>query len=366
MIPVSEARPQPGRVNAHTHLYSGLAPLGLPTPTPPPENFVQILERVWWRLDRAIDEASLRASARPYVAEALLRGTTTLVDHHESPGFISGSLDVLAEVCDELGVRAVLCYGATERNDGRREAREGLRECRRFAAANTRSQVRGVVGLHASFTVSDETIAEAGTLCRELGTVLHVHVAEDTADLEDAYKRGYLGPLDRLARLDALPQGSILAHGVHLTTDEVRAAGRRGRWLVQNPRSNEANGVGYADALWASAKVALGTDGFPADMTAEYEALERLSRQHDPEHSSKLILGDRLAAGTLMVAGLFPEDDLALDEILFLDGTSAVQNVCVGGSPVVENGRLVAADIEEIRAHAHEQAALLFRRMESL
>jgi cytosine/adenosine deaminase-related metal-dependent hydrolase len=361
-----EPRPQPGRVNAHTHLYGGLAPLGLPPPSPPPENFVQILERVWWKLDRAIDEQSLRASARLYVAEALLHGTTTLIDHHESPAFIDGSLDILADVCDELGARAVLCYGATERNGGRREAQEGLAECRRFIGANRRSRVRGVIGLHASFTVSDETLSETGALCRELGTVLHVHLAEDTADLQDSYKRGYLGPLDRLARLDALPPGSILAHGVHLTPDEVRSAEKQGLWLVQNPRSNEANGVGYGGSLWASNKVALGTDGFPADMTTEYEALERLAREHDPEHSSKIILGDRLTSGTRLVAGFFPEEDLALDEILYLNGTSAIQNVSVGGRPVVESGRLVAADIEEIRAHAREQAALLFTRMEAI
>lgn len=361
-----EPRPQPGRVNAHTHLYSGLAPLGLPQPSPPPENFVQILERVWWRLDRAIDEASLRASARLYIAEALLRGTTTLIDHHESPAFIDGSLDVLADVCDELGIRAVLCYGATGRNDGRSEAQAGLAECRRFVTSNTHDRVRGVVGLHASFTVSDETITEAGILCRELGTVLHVHLAEDAADLQDAYKRGYLGPLDRLAKLDALPRGSILAHGVHLTPDEVRTTEKQGLWLVQNPRSNEANGVGYAGSLWASDKVGLGTDGFPADMTVEYEALERLARAHDPEHSSKIILGERLTSGMRLVAGFFPDEDLALDEILHLDGTSAIQNVCVGGRLVVENGRLVAADMEEIRAHAREQAELLFKRMETI
>src|SRR5512143_3781295 len=132
-----------GFVNAHTHLYSGLAPLGMPKPQPPPANFLEILERVWWPLDRALDEATLRAAARYYVAEALLRRTTALVDHHESPNFIEGSLDVLADACQELGMRAVLCYGATERNGGRQEARRGLAECRRFIEANTRPLIRG-------------------------------------------------------------------------------------------------------------------------------------------------------------------------------------------------------------------------------
>lgn len=200
-MPVEGVSSTPGLVNAHTHLYSGLAPFGIPAADPPAATFVEILERVWWRLDRAIDEAALQASARFYVAEALLAGTTALVDHHESPAFIEGSLDVLADVCQALGMRAVLCYGATERNGGRDEARRGLAECRRFIETNRRPLVRGIVGLHASFTVSDDTIREAGRLCRELGTVLHVHLAEDAADVDDARRRGYAGPLERLLAL---------------------------------------------------------------------------------------------------------------------------------------------------------------------
>ncbi len=173
----------PGAVCAHTHIYSGLARYGMKPPHPPPETFVQMLERVWWRLDRALDAEILRAAARDYAARALLAGTTTLVDHHESPNLIEGSLSILADVCQELGVRALLCYGATERNFGRAEARRGLAECRRVAASPL---LRGLVGLHASFTVSDDTMREAGDLARELGTVVHVHVAEDQADVDDA------------------------------------------------------------------------------------------------------------------------------------------------------------------------------------
>jgi len=263
----------PGAVNAHTHLYSGLAPLGMPLPEESPVGFLKILETVWWRLDRALDEASLRAAARLYVAEALLAGTTTLIDHHESPNYIEGSLDVLADVCQDLGMRALLCYGATERNGGRAEAREGLQECRRFLESNTRPLVQGAVGLHASFTVSDETIQEAAALCRELTTVLHVHLAEDVTDVHDAERRGFHGPLERLESLDALIPHSILAHGVHLDAAQVKRIEARDCWLIQNPRSNLNNRVGYPVALGTSRRVALGTDGYPADMTAEMEAL---------------------------------------------------------------------------------------------
>ena len=231
----------------------------------------------------------LRAAARDYVARALLAGTTTLVDHHESPNLIEGSLAILAEACEELGVRALLCYGATERNFGREEARRGLAECRRVAASPL---VRGLVGLHASFTVSDDTVREAGALARELGTVVHVHVAEDQADVDDARRRGYAGPLERLLALDALPPGSILAHGVRLSRDQVRLAADAGCWFVHNPRSNEGNRVGYAAALSATRCVALGVDGWDPDMAAEDAALRRLAEQNGDAG-----VGGRLARG---------------------------------------------------------------------
>jgi cytosine/adenosine deaminase-related metal-dependent hydrolase len=358
--------PPSARVNAHTHLYSGLAPFGLPVPSPLPGGFAGILERIWWRLDRALDEDSLRAAARLHAAEALLHGTTTLIDHHESPGLIDGSLDILANVCDELGVRAILCYGASERNGGRPEARAGLAECRRFILENDRPLVRGAIGLHASFTVSDDTVVEAGDLCRELDVPLHVHVAEATDDVEDAKERGYPGPFERLFQLDALPGRSILAHGVHLGEDQVRQADGLGLWLVQNPRSNENNGVGYPGTLWASSRVALGTDGYPSDMVAEFAELERLAGALDPEHSSPSVLLDRFTGGARLVKELFPGGDPADDEVVFSPDTSRVERAIVGGRPLVETERLVAADIEEIRARAREQAALLFRRMEDL
>jgi cytosine/adenosine deaminase-related metal-dependent hydrolase len=209
-----------------------------------------------------------------------------LIDHHESPNLIEGSLDILADACQEFGMRALLCYGATERNGGRDEARRGLAECRRFIVSNRRPLVRGAVGLHAAFTVSDETIRAAGKLCRELHVPLHVHVAEDAID-----KDGFA----RLAANDAIVPGSILAHGVHLQPEEVRRADRLGCWLVQNPRSNRANGVGYASVLRVSSRVVLGTDGFPSDMRAEVAAMDE----------SREVRNQRLAAGDVLADEIF-------------------------------------------------------------
>jgi cytosine/adenosine deaminase-related metal-dependent hydrolase len=342
-----------GHVNAHTHIYSALAPLGMPPPALPPDTFVQILERVWWRLDRAIDRDILDASARLYVAESLLHGTTCLVDHHESPEYIHGSLDVIADVCQELGMPAVLCYGATERNRSCAEAEQGLEECRRFVRSNERPLVRGVVGLHASFTVSDETICQSADLARDLGTVLHVHMAEGPEDLDDARSRGYGSPLDRLKQLDALIPGSIMAHGVHLTADEVRLCADQGIWLVQNPRSNRGNRVGYPRNLATSPLVALGTDGYPADMEAEQAALlEEATLQGDNLDRA----GRRLAAGHDLCALLFGKAGMPAAEV----GDGAVR---IAGRDLVRDGALLHADIDEIRARARTQAERLWQRM---
>jgi cytosine/adenosine deaminase-related metal-dependent hydrolase len=348
-----------GFVNAHTHLYSGLAPLGMPAPDTPPENFVQILARVWWRLDRALDDRSLRAAARLYVAEALLHGTTTLIDHHESPNCIDGSLDVIADACDALGIRAVLCFGATERNGGRQEARSGLAECRRFIRSNTRPLVRGIVGLHAPFTVSDDTIREAADLCARLGTVLHVHLAEDRVDVDDALARGYKGPLARLATLGALPRGSILAHGVHLDEHEVRDAMRLGCWIVQNPRSNANNRVGYPRALAASSRVALGTDGFPSDLRAELDALvDEATRHGEPAD----VAARRAHAGHTLIAEMFG----AVDDECDLTEDGRIERLRIAGRTVVRGGELQTADLEEIRSYAREAAPRLWTRMAAI
>ncbi len=261
------------KVNAHTHFYSGLVPLGMPAPTPEPQNFIEILERVWWRLDRALDAEIIKASAAYYVMDALRLGACGLIDHHESPNLIEGSLDIIADVCQELGMPAVLCYGATERNGGREEAKRGLAECRRLIESNTRPLVKGAVGLHACFTVSDDTIREAAEMARELDTVLHIHVAEDKADVADARERGYAGLIDRLSQCDAMLSGSIFAHGIHLDASEVKACAEAGIWIVQNPRSNRGNKVGYPQALAESTLVALGTDGYESDMNLEAETL---------------------------------------------------------------------------------------------
>jgi cytosine/adenosine deaminase-related metal-dependent hydrolase len=358
-----------GLVNGHTHLYGALAAHAFPPGTARPRGLPAILETIWWRLDRALDQPMLRAGARLYVAEALLAGTTLLIDHHESPSCIEGSLDVLADACQELGMPAVLCYGATERNGGPAEAARGLAECARFLRDNRRPLVRGLVGLHASFTVSDDTVRTAGRLCRDLDVPLHVHLAEDVVDVEDAQGRGYEGPLERLIALEALPPGAILAHGVHLTAAQVRLAGDRGAWLVQNPRSNDGNGVGYPAALAHGTRVALGTDGYTADMVREFSALADQARAHGEAWSAAQA---RLPAGAALAAQFFPGIDVAAAPpepgaevrpwALAAQQASRARLV-IGGRALVERGALLTARIEDLRAEAAHEGGRLAARL---
>jgi len=357
----------PGKINAHTHLYSGLAPMGMPAPEPSPTCFLEILERVWWRLDRALDAESLRASARLYIAEAMLAGTTSLVDHHESPGLIEHSLDILADAYEAFGMRGLVAYGATERNGGRREARAGLAECARFIGERQTDTVRGAVALHASFTVSDETIAEAAALCETLDAVMHVHVAEDAADVADAVERGEAGPLERLERLGAVPPGSVLAHGIHLAEEQVLRAAEAGCWWVHNPRSNEGNRVGYARALDATDRVALGTDGWAADMNEEAAALERLGAAAgaDAHRTTR-----RLDAGHQLIAEQFgvsaaPLTVGALGDLVVEDG-QGIRHVVIAGRVVVRDRQLASGDMDTIRLEAERSARELWTRMAAL
>jgi len=223
--------------------------------------------------------------------------------------------------------------------------------------------------LHASFTVSDETIAEAAELCRDCETVMHVHVAEDLADVADANERGYDGPLERLLDFEALPPGSILAHCVHCGVAQVTTAASQGLWIVQNPRSNRGNRVGYPGALGASSLVAIGTDGYPADMEAEALALEEEATVHgeDLEVARRRLAGGHVLASERLGVDLLPLDTAAPEhapDVVTMENDRA-RDVTVDGKRVVEDGRLMTADLEEIHADAKEQAPLLWARMET-
>jgi cytosine/adenosine deaminase-related metal-dependent hydrolase len=305
---VSHCLVLPGNVCAHTHLYSSLA-RGMPYGLEPPANFVQILQRVWWRLDRALDEESVRASALVGGMEALLAGTTTVVDHHASPNAIDGSLDVIADTLEELGMRSVLCYEATDR-DGPGRAASGLGENRRFLdASKSRPLTRAMVGAHASFTLSEETLAACVDLAHTAQAGIHIHVAEDRADQLDSQARFGKPVVERLAEAGALDERSLLAHCVHVRPQEIALIQESSAAVAHNSRSNMNNSVGRSPADALGARIALGTDGIGADMFVESQVAYWRNREADVFAEPGATLA-RLAHGGGVAGTLFGEPSL--------------------------------------------------------
>lgn len=374
----------PGLVCGHGHLYSALA-TGMPGPAVAPVNFVEILERVWWRLDVALDEASLRASALAGAVSAIRSGTTCIVDHHASPSFIDGSLDVIAEALEEVGLRSVLCYETTDRGGlERRDA--GVRENERFIASQ-RPLARGLVGGHASFTMGEETLAMCVDLAKRTGTGLHVHAAEDEADERDCLARHGCRVGERLARAGALLPRSLVVHGVRLDEAERRTIASSGCWVAHNPRSNMNNSVGYADPSTLGPKVVLGTDGIGADMLGEAQHAFFRAREASLGTDAATVLG-WLARGAELVSDLFGEpvgrlepgaaaDLVVLDAALatplaagslpwhWMFGLSSrgVRDVVVGGRPVMVDRRLETVDERALAAGTRAEARRLWDRM---
>lgn len=262
----------PGMVCAHTHLYSALA-RGMPAPARTPANFKEILELIWWRLDRALDEETIYWSAMAGAMDAARAGVTCLFDHHASPSHIAGSLQIVRDAIERVGLRAVLCYEITDRG-GTAERDRGIEENRAYlnwanASSSTPALFRGLVGAHASFTLGDESLAACADLMREFGAGLHIHAAEDLCDVEDARRKYDLGIVERLAKRGALNDRTILAHGVHLSDEDLEIARGAGVWFAHNPRSNMNNQVGYAPVAKFGERIVLGTDGIGADMFEE-------------------------------------------------------------------------------------------------
>jgi putative selenium metabolism protein SsnA len=376
----------PGLVNAHTHLYSALA-RGMPAPASPPRNFVEILERIWWRLDRALDEESVYLSGLVGGIEAALSGTTLLFDHHASPGFIRGSLRALRRALEEVGIRSVLCYETTDRNGA--EGRDlGIEENLAFLD-ETAGLTRGMIGAHASFTLSEESLERLAAAARQKRSSVHVHVAEDRADVEDCRKRFEATPLERLQRHGLVGPRALLAHCVHSNPADLEEAQHRGAWIAHNPRSNANNAVGYAPtgSFWHAA---LGTDGIDEDMLAE--ARMAYLKMRDAGRSDALGAAvEMLAGGHRLASALVglpfgrlepgaPADLVVLDyrpptplhegnvggHLLFGMDRSHVRSVLVAGRWVVRDRRLLGVDVPAVFARARRASEALWERMAGL
>lgn len=347
-----------GLVCGHHHLYSSLA-RGMPAPPQTPTSFLSVLENVWWRLDAALDLDIIYWSAALGAAEALLNGTTAIIDHHESPFAIEGSLDVIQSACDMVGISSNLSYGVTDRWVGSSmtstvsatskmtdEARRGLAENERFI----KSGGRGMVGVHAAFTCSDETLETSADLAQRLNVGVHVHVAEGTDDIEAG------------SRLQALSQENwLIVHAVHLN-QELKGT------LAHNPRSNMNNAVGYAyPSTWPN-DVILGTDGIGADMLEEVRIAYVRQRETDITASPDdawnwLRNGEKFFPEVKndVVTWSYDHSDSPW-HVAFTPGIRC-ESVNRNGELLVSDGKPTKFDMDEIRAKAAEAATKLHERL---
>jgi cytosine/adenosine deaminase-related metal-dependent hydrolase len=316
---------------------------------PPPEvatNFQEILEQIWWRLDSALDLDMLYASARLGALEALEAGTTAIVDHNETPNAIEGSLSVIADACAEVGVRVLGAYGITDRN-GAEGARRGLAENERFI----KDGGRALVGIHATFTCTDESLEAAAGLARDLGVGVHIHVCEGVGDIEAP---------ERLAGLTE--DNWLLSHCVHLPTDHSLKG-----TILHNPMSNLNNGVGYADPARFSNPVALGTDGIGANMIESFRLAYVMQRSVDvtvgPDPAwSWLEEGWNIVPEARTDEVTWSYDPMDPWHVAFTSGIHPLE-VKVDGEVVFADGKPTKVDGEEIRAKAREQATRLHARL---
>lgn len=348
-----------GLVCAHHHLYSTLA-RGMPAPPKSPVDFLSVLNNVWWRLDAALDLEMLYWSAKLGAVEALMAGTTCIIDHHESPNAIEGSLEVIQKACTEVGVRVLTTYGATDRwsdsgtliADGSKPskmtsaAKRGLEEVKRHANAGNRT----MVGLHAAFTCSDETLEAAASLANDLGVGVHIHVGEGEVDSDAT---------DRLKSISQ--QDWLLVHCVHMKSP-IQGT------VAHNPRSNMNNAVGYAHPATRANRIVLGTDGIGADMLEEARLAFVAHREHDITASP-----DTAWAWLNNAYAYFPEagSDLVtwnydhMDSPWHLAYTTGVrpESIVANGRELLERGVPTLVDLDEVRSKAAEQTERLHARL---
>ncbi len=386
----------PAALCAHTHFYGAMA-RGWAYPGPAATRFGEILERLWWRLDKGLTEEDIYLSAQVCLIDAIRHGTTTLIDHHASPGAIAGSLDIIAQAVDEAGMRAALCYEVTDR-DGADRAAAGIAENVRFLERLRREphpRLGASFGLHASLTLSDATLAAAVEAARDFEVGFHIHAAEGREDVEDSLRKSGKRVIERLAAAGILGPRSIVAHAVHVNAAEIAILAETGTWVTHQPRSNMNNAVGVApvEAMVArGVKVGLGNDGFSNNMFAEMKTAYLVHKlaQGDPRAMpGDLVLRLAFDANAALARIFWPEQTLgvlapgASADLILLDyhpitpltagnlpwhllfgyEASMITATVCAGRVLMRDRQLLTLDEEAITAKAREHAARLWQRL---
>ncbi len=390
----------PSSIVGHTHFYGAFA-RGMAIPGSAPKNFSQILDQLWWKLDRALTLEDSKLSALVCLVDAIRNGTTTLIDHHASPNAIDGSLDAVAEAVLESGVRASLCYEVTDRN-GAAGAQAGIRENVRFIKrVSTRqkaaSRIAASFGLHASFTVSDKTLEQCLAAVEGLNTGFHIHVGEDSSDEDDSLNHYGMRVVDRLHSRGLLGAKSIAVHCVNADIGEIELLRQTKTHVAHNPRSNMNNAVGVADILGMlrrGVNVGLGNDGFSNNHFQEmkFAYLLHKATRRDPRVMGADQVVQMAYAHNAKIAGVFWKprvgeisvgafaDLIMLDyvpytpltagnfpwQLIFgIDGTHVTHTMCAG-KWLMKDRELLTLDEHAIAAKALQAAKQVWQRVQEM
>lgn len=381
----------PGLINAHHHFYSTLVTgLGKAAPS---KDFNEVLENLWWRLDKKLALRDTYISALISALNAIRKGCTTIIDHHASPYAITGSLQQVAQAVKDAGIRANLCYEVSDR-DGQQRCEEGIAENMSFIKSSADDpQLKALFGMHAAFTLSDESLSKISRLVQESGCGTHIHAAE--ADSDQRYNIEHYGKrvVERLRDHGLINRQSILAHGVHLNPKEMMIVAEQGAAIVTNPQSNLNNAVGIADICKMrelGVTVGLGTDAMTVNMLEELRVglWAQHLKQCNPsagfmEIASTLITGNPSiaqkywgkqhgtiaegAAADFILVDYDPHTPLNADTWIghLIYGISQARieaTVCRGDFLMWEGELLLNLDEAELRAESRELAAALWDR----
>ena len=386
----------PGGICAHTHFYGAFA-RGMAIPGPAPKDFPEILKKLWWPLDRSLDAEAVRYSALVCLVDAIKHGTTTLIDHHASPNFIDGSLDLIADAVDKSGLRGVLCYEVTDR-DGVDKANAGINENVRFLkrlASDPHPRLAATFGLHASLTLSGSTLQACRAAAPE-GTGFHVHTAEHESDEYDSLAKSNMRVIDRLLKHNILGPKTITAHGVNFDAREMEVLKETDTWLSHQPRSNMNNAVGVAQIesmMRLGIKVCLGNDGFTNSMWDEWKTAYLLHKieNRDPRRMGGYDVTQMAIYNNSALANMFfPSAPIgqiipgAVADLIFVDyhpftpltdgnlpwhiifgfQQSMVTTTIAAGKVLMKDRKLLTLDEAEIAERAREIAPRIWKRYE--
>jgi cytosine/adenosine deaminase-related metal-dependent hydrolase len=358
----------------HHHVYSALA-RGMPAPVKKPANFVEMLKYIWWNIDKNLDRDSIEASALATAMACAKSGSTFAIDHHASPNLIRGSLDIIRKAFEQVGIGHLLCYEITDR-DGHDKALEGLEETQDYL-----SRHQGLVGLHASFTVDQNTLKAAVDLMNRTQSGVHIHVAEDQADQAHCLERYGKRVVERLNEAGALESSkTILVHCLHLNDNERAIVKNKPVYIAQNMESNLKNNVGYFSRKGLAKRIMLGTDGMHSDMIRSAQAAYFAGQQHDQIDYAETYHRLRNVHQYLKInhfQGDGPNNLIVLDydsptnigehnflgHFLFGWRDKHIVHVISNGKWIVRDRQLLGVNETEVLAFCREQADKLWKRL---